>query len=165
MANLDVLTFPNSVLRKKCEKIIEIDDEIITIARDMAETMYASGGIGLAAPQVGIPKNLIVLDIGDGLITLINPEVTLVEGESKLEEGCLCLPKISVEVERNDNVQVKGIDLTGKPVSFDADDLLSRVFQHEIDHLNGMLIIDKLSKVRRDLVIKKFKKLMQQSKE
>jgi peptide deformylase len=165
MADLDVLIFPNSVLRKKCEKIIEIDDEIITIARDMAETMYESKGIGLAAPQVGIPKNLIVLDIGDGLITLINPEVTLVEGESKLEEGCLCLPKISVEIERNENVQVKGVDLTGKPVSFDADDLLARVFQHEIDHLHGMLIIDKLSKLRRDLVIKKFKKLIQQESE
>lgn len=159
MVELEVLVFPNSVLRKKCKKVQEINDEIIKIAQDMTDTMYAKGGIGLAAPQVGISKQLIVLDIGTGPITLINPELTIVEGTSTMEEGCLCLPKISVEVERYNNVQIKGIDLKGNPVSFDAEDLLARVFQHEIDHLQGRLIIDKLSKLKRDMLIRKFKKL------
>jgi peptide deformylase len=165
MANLEVLKFPNSVLRRKCEPVDEINEHIIAIAKNMADTMYAFRGIGLAAPQVAIPKQLIVLDIGDGLITIINPEITIIEGESKMEEGCLCLPKLTVEVERNENVQVKGVDLKGKPVSFDADDLLARVFQHEIDHLHGVLIIDKLSKIKRDLAIKEYKKLNINKKE
>lgn len=159
MAKLEVLKFPNPLLRKKCEKVQEIDDEIVKIAHDMAETMYTKKGVGLAAPQVGISKQIIVLDVSDGLITLINPEITLTEGTCTMEEGCLCLPKISVEVERHANIQVKGIDLYGKPVSFDADELMARVFQHEIDHLGGKLIIDKLSKVKRDLKIKEYRKL------
>jgi peptide deformylase len=162
MAKLEVLKFPNPLLRKKCEKVQEIDDEIVRIAHDMAETMYTKSGLGLAASQVGIPKQIIVLDIGDGLITLINPEITLTEGTCTMEEGCLCLPKISVEIERHASVQVKGIDLNGRPVSFDADELLARVFQHEIDHLGGKLIIDKLSKVKRDLKIKEYRKLNQE---
>lgn len=164
MAKLEVLKFPNSAIRRKCEPVVEINDDIVKIVQDMTDTMYAAG-IGLAAPQVGISKQIIVLDIGDGLVTLVNPEITLVEGQSKMEEGCLCLPKLSVEIERYEKVQVKGVGLDGKPVSFDAEDLLARVFQHEIDHLKGVLIIDKLSKIKRDLAIKEYRKLNQENKE
>ncbi len=159
MAVLEVLKFPNSVLRKKCGQVQEISADIVKFAQDMADTMYASGGIGLAAPQVAVTKQIIVLDIGEGLITLINPEITMAEGKSKMEEGCLCLPKLSVEIERNENVQVKGTSLEGTPLFFNAEGLLARVFQHEIDHLAGTLIIDRLSKIKRDLAIKEYRKL------
>ena len=159
MAKVEVLTFPNSILRRTCEEVRQIDDEIIRIAHNMADTMYEDKGIGLAAPQIGITKRIIVLDIGEGLVTLVNPEITLFEGDEVMEEGCLCLPKITVDVPRYTRVQVKGIDLTENPVSFEADDLLARVFQHEIDHLKGTLIIDKLSKVKRDMLVRKMRKL------
>ena len=159
MSKLDVLRFPNSILRKPCKIIENIDDDIIRIAREMAETMYRDQGIGLAAPQVGISKRLIVVDIGEGLITLINPEITVAEGTDKMEEGCLCLPQITVDIERKACAQVKGVDLDGKPVSFDAEELLARCFQHEIDHLNGKLIIDRVSKIKRDLALKQYRKL------
>jgi peptide deformylase len=159
MATLDILHYPHSVLRKKSEPIKNIDEAIIAFARDMVETMYAGRGVGLAAPQVGISKNLIVIDIGEGAIAVINPEITLAEGQAIMEEGCLCLPKLTVEVPRHEKVQVKGVDLNGKPVVFDAEELLARVLQHEIDHLHGALIIDKLSKVKRDLALKQYKKL------
>jgi len=159
MAKLDILHYPNSVLRRKSEPIQNLDGALVAVARDMVETMYAGRGIGLAAPQIGVSKNLIVIDIGEGPLTVINPEITLAEGTETMEEGCLCLPKISVEIQRCAKVQVRGVDLNGKPLVFDAEDLLARVLQHEIDHLQGTLIIDKLSKVKRDLVLKQYKKL------
>jgi len=162
MAKLDILHYPNSVLRRKSEAIQNLDGALIAVARDMVETMYAGRGIGLAAPQVGISKNLIVIDIGEGPLSIINPVITLGEGEEIMEEGCLCLPKISVEVPRHAKVQVRGVDLNGKPIGFDAEDLLARVFQHEIDHLHGTLIIDKLSKIKRDLVLKQYKKSLKE---
>lgn len=159
MAKLEILHYPHSVLRRKSEPIQDIDGAIVAFARDMVETMYARRGVGLAAPQVGISKNLIVIDIGEGAVTVINPEITLAEGVVTMEEGCLCLPKIAVDVPRHEKIQVKGVDLNGKPVTFDAEELLARVLQHEIDHLHGTLIIDKLSKVKRDLVLKQYRKL------
>jgi len=161
MAKLEVLRYPNSVLRKKCEPIETIDDEVVRLARDMLETMYEDKGIGLAAPQVGVSRRLIVLDIGDGPLALINPEITAAEGSDTMEEGCLCLPGINVEVERSARVRVTGLDTSGKPIDIDADDLLARALQHEIDHLSGTLIIDKVSKLKRDLLIKKYKKAQQ----
>ncbi len=162
MSEFEVIKYPHSVLRQTCEKIENIDDEIIRIAQEMAEAMYRFQGIGLAAPQVGISKQLIVLDVGEGLITLINPEITIVEGTARMEEGCLCLPQITVDVERKACAQVQGVDLDGRPLSFDAEDLLARCFQHEIDHLDGKLIIDRVSKIKRDLALKQYKKLNQQ---
>lgn len=155
----EILTYPNSLLRRHCAEIKDIDDELLATARRMSATMYKAKGIGLAAPQVGVLQRLIVLDIGDGLVTLINPEITLFEGKVKMEEGCLCLPGISVEVPRHEKVQVRGVDLNGKPVTIDAEDLLARALQHEIDHLHGKLIIDKVSRLKRDLIVKKYKKL------
>ena len=165
MALMEVLRFPNPVLRKKCEKVETVDDEIKKIARDMAETMYAENGIGLAAPQVGITKRIFVVDVDDALITVINPEISVSGEKEIMEEGCLCLPKVSVEIERLSNAQVKGLDIEGKEILIEAGDLLARALQHETDHLNGMLIIDHLSKVKRDIVVKKFRKLQLKEKE
>ena len=165
MALMEVLRFPNPVLRKKCEKVETVDEEIKKIARDMAETMYAENGIGLAAPQVGISKRIFVVDVDEELITVINPEISVSGEKEIMEEGCLCLPKVSVEIERLSNAQVKGLDIDGKEILIEAVDLLARAFQHETDHLNGMLIIDHLSKVKRDMVVKKFRKLQLKEKE
>jgi len=165
MALMEVLHFPHPVLRKKCDKVEAVDEEIKKIAADMAETMYAEKGIGLAAPQVGITKRIIVVDVDEELITLINPEITVSGEKEKMEEGCLCLPKVSVEVERLTLVHMEGMGIDGEKISIDAEDLLARAFQHEVDHLNGMLIIDHLSKVKRDMVVKKFRKLQLKEKE
>ena len=165
MALMEVLHFPHPVLRKKCDKVEAVDEEIKKIAADMAETMYAEKGIGLAAPQVGITKRIIVVDVDDALITLVNPEIKVSGEKEKMEEGCLCLPKVSVEVERLTRVHMEGMGIEGEKISIDAEDLLARAFQHEVDHLNGMLIIDHLSKVKRDMVVKKFRKLQLKEKE
>ena len=162
MSILKVITFPNSIIRRRCEPVTDINEDVVRFAKDMADTMYASKGIGLAAPQVAVSKQIIVLDIGEGLITLINPQITQAEGKAKMEEGCLCLPKLLVEVERQENVQVKGVDLNGKELCFDAEGLLARVFQHEIDHLHGTLIIDRLSKIKRDIALRQYHKLNKQ---
>ncbi len=159
MALLEVIKFPHKVLRQECEQVENIDDEILKLVQDMAETMYTSKGVGLAAPQVGVSKKVIVLDVGQGLVSLINPVISFSDGKAVKEEGCLCLPEIYVSVERKEKIQIAGIDPTGKPVSFEADGLLARALQHEVDHLGGTLIIDKLSKLKRDFVIRKFRKL------
>jgi len=161
MAKLEVLRYPNSILRKKCDAIETIDDEVVQLARDMLEIMYEDKGVGLAAPQVGVTRQLIVLDIGDGPLALINPKIENAEGSETMEEGCLCLPGINVDVERSACVRVTGLDTKGDTVDIDADDLLARALQHEIDHLAGTLIIDKVSKLKRDLLLKKYKKAQQ----
>ncbi len=159
MSQMEVLRFPNPVLRKKCDKVEKVDDEIRKIAADMAETMYVENGIGLAAPQVGITKQIIVIDVDDELLTFINPELTVSGEKEKMEEGCLCFPKVTVDIERLTGARIEALNLKGEKISMDAEGLLARAFQHEVDHLNGMLIIDHLSKVKRDLVVKKFRKL------
>ena len=121
MAKLDILTYPNDVLYKKCEPVAGIDDEVLRIAAGMAEAMYRAQGLGLAAPQVGINRHIITLDIGEGLITLINPEIVLAEGDIKSEEGCLCLPGITVDLKRHASVRVRGYDLTGKELVKETD--------------------------------------------
>jgi peptide deformylase len=123
--------------------------------------MYEDKGIGLAAPQVGITRQLIVLDIGDGPLALINPKIVEAEGSDIMEEGCLCLPGINVDVERSARVRVTGLDIGGDTLDIDDDELLARALQHEIDHLSGTLIIDKVSKLKRDFLLKKYKKAQQ----
>jgi peptide deformylase len=120
--------------------------------------MYAYKGVGLAAPQIGVARNVIVLDVGQGLMSLINPEITVSEGTEAKEEGCLCLPDLSVTVERHERIQIKAVDQNGSPITLEADGLLARALQHEVDHLHGTLIIDKLSKLKRDLIIKRLRK-------
>jgi len=158
MALIEVLRFPHQILRQQCEPVAAITAEVLKLIDDMVETMYSYKGVGLAAPQVGVAQNIIVLDVGQGLVSLINPEISLSEGTASKEEGCLCLPDLSVTVERRERIQIKGIDRKGNPVTLEADGLLARALQHEIDHLNGTLIIDKLSKLKRDLIIKRLRK-------
>jgi len=154
-----IVTYPDSILRNKSKLVENIDGEIIALAEDMAETMYLSRGIGLAAPQVGKSCCLIVTDIGEGLVELYNPKIISVEGLASFNEGCLSVPEIMLEIQRAENIVVEGINRDGKKITLEAKDLMARVLQHEIDHLNGTLIIDKVSKIQRHLISGKLKKL------
>ena len=158
MALIEVLRFPHQILRQQCDPVAAITDDVLKLIDDMVETMYSYKGVGLAAPQVGVAQNIIVLDVGQGLVSLINPEISSSEGTEAKEEGCLCLPDLLVTVERRERIQIKGNDRKGNPVTLEADGLLARALQHEIDHLNGTLIIDKLSKLKRDLIIKRLRR-------
>ncbi len=132
------------VLRKKSKTVEKIDSKIIELINDMLETMYAADGVGLAAPQVGILKRIIVIDIGDGPIILINPEIIDHKGKQIETEGCLSIPGISGSVERPQFVRVKGLNENSKEIIIEGEDLLARALCHEIDHLNGVLFIDKV---------------------
>lgn len=156
MAVLEICTYPDKVLLREAEPICTIDKEIVRLADDMAETMYNAPGIGLAANQVGAPRRLIVVDcskrdLDSQLIILVNPEVIAAEGLTSMEEGCLSVPDYQAEVTRYEKVKVRGLDLQGKAVELDADGLLAVVLQHEIDHLNGKLFIDHISRLKREL--------------
>jgi len=154
-----IRTYPDSVLREKSKPVRNINGELITLAEDMVETMYLSRGIGLAAPQVGESCCLIIADIGEGLIELFNPGIVASEGLETFKEGCLSVPDIMLEIKRAEKIVVEGLDRDGKEISFEAKDLVARVLQHEIDHLSGTLIIDRVSKVHRQLISGKLKKL------
>jgi peptide deformylase len=138
------------------------------LAEDMAETMYAAPGVGLAAPQVGVSERLIVLDVRNkegatGLITLINPEIIEAEGRVVEEEGCLSLPGITENVARAERVLVRGHDLEEREREIEAEGLLAVALQHEIDHLEGILFIDRLSRLKRGIIQRKIRKLAQQA--
>ena len=134
----------DDVLRKNSKYVDKIDEKIVKLLDDMAETMYHANGVGLAAPQVGILKRLVVIDIGEGLIKLINPEIVEMEGEQQDIEGCLSIPGILGEVIRPNRVKVKALSENGKSVDLEGTGLLARAFCHEIDHLDGILFIDKV---------------------
>jgi len=134
--------YPDSILREKCKRIEKVGPRERKILAQMAETMYKANGVGLAAPQVGINAQLIVVDVGEGLVKLVNPQVLLRGGKSILEEGCLSLPGITVKVERAKKVRVQGWDEKGERIEIDGKDLFAHALQHEIDHLQGVLIID-----------------------
>ena len=164
MAVLPIITLPEPLLRKPSAPIERIDDEVRTLAADMLETMYAAPGIGLAAVQVGIPRRLIVLDTAKDeeppqALVLINPEIVTLGSEMRQhEEGCLSIPDVRVDIERPGTLTVRYIDLEGKPQELAAEGLLATAIQHEIDHLNGKLIIDFLSRLKRDMIVRRFKK-------
>jgi peptide deformylase len=151
----EIRIYPDPILRKKALPVKNIDGQVKKIADRMAEAMYANKGIGLAAPQIGILSQIIVVDLGEGLNILINPEVIGGEGESVLEEGCLSLPNIEVPVKRKDKVFIRAWDLDGKEMNLELIGFPSRVYQHEIDHLKGILIIHHISRLKRELLIKK----------
>jgi len=158
-----ILTFPDPLLKQKSAPVTIITDEIIQLAKDMAETMYDAPGVGLAAPQIGVLQRVIVIDVAakhdaPQLITVINPVVIHGEGETFEEEGCLSVPDFSANVKRHEQVVVKGLTIEGHERIWHADDLLAVAFQHEIDHLDGILFVDRLSPLKRDLFIKKSKK-------
>jgi len=152
------------VLKRRASEVASVDDEVRTLIGDMFVTMYEGAGVGLAAPQVGVSARIIVLDVdsgryGEQRIALVNPEITWHEGEVEEEEGCLSIPEIRERVKRWARVKVKGLDQEGCEVEFQAEDLLSRAVQHEIDHLNGILFIDRVSSLKRDLLLSEWKKV------
>ncbi|WP_061316952.1 peptide deformylase [Clostridium botulinum] len=144
MAIRNIRKYGDELLRKKSRKIEKIDDRILTLLEDMVETMYSAEGIGLAAPQVGILKRAVVIDVGEGLIKLINPEIIETEGNQKDVEGCLSVPGEQGEVERPYKVKVKALNEKGEEIVLEGEGLLARAFCHEIDHLDGVLFVDKV---------------------
>jgi len=138
-----ILIEGDPVLRKKARKITQIDAFLKAILEDMAETMYAHQGVGLAAPQIGISKRMLVIDVGEGLIKLINPKIQETEGQEIKIEACLSVPGVCGKVERYIQVTVKGLDENGNPIKITGDGLLGHALQHEIDHLDGVLFIDR----------------------
>jgi len=159
----DIRIYPDPILRKKAQPVENIDGKVKAIADRMAKAMYANKGIGLAAPQIGILSRILIVDIGEGCKVLINPEIVEGEGESVLEEGCLSLPTIEVPVKRMEKVFIRGRNLEGKEVNLELFGFPGRVYQHEIDHLNGILIIHHISRLKRELLVKKFLKEIKRS--
>lgn len=143
MAILEIKKAGDKVLKEKAQPVAKIDRRIKTLLDDMLETMYAADGVGLAAPQVGVSTRIIVLDIGEGPIELINPELTLKEGCELGPEGCLSVPGMYGDVERYAKVTVEGLNRSGKKIRINGEGLLARALQHEIDHLEGILFIER----------------------
>ncbi|HLC27141.1 MAG TPA: peptide deformylase [bacterium] len=160
MAVLPIRIYPDPVLLKKAKPVQAVTPEIRKLVTDMTDTLYDAPGIGLAAPQVGVSLRVIVADPSSRdhtseLQALINPVILWAEGEETLEEGCLSLPNITEEVTRPARIRVSAWDRDGKDLQFETDGLLARVIQHEIDHLEGIVILDHLGKAKRDLLKKK----------
>ncbi len=163
MAIRPIVKFGHPVLHAPASPVSELDGGLATLLNDMVETMYAAPGIGLAAPQIAVPLRVIVIDLSVGedpnqLIKLINPEVVEKVGEQRHEEGCLSVPGYSGTPVRPARVMVKGLDLQGKECVFTATELLARAFCHEIDHIDGLLFVDRLTPLKRDLLRRKLKK-------
>ena len=162
MAILEIKEYGEPILREKALPVKEITPEMLNLIKDMAETMYADSGVGLAAPQVGVSKRIILVDgEEDGLIVLINPMIIKSEGEVVEEEGCLSLPGIYSQVRRSSKVTVKALNENGDPIEITKEDLISRALQHEIDHLNGILFIDRIGRLERQVLLNKLKKKKQ----
>ncbi len=147
------------VLRQEAKPIDDIDGRIVQMVDDMVPAMYQAEGIGLAAPQVGIQKRLFVYDIGEGSQTLVNPEIIESDGEWTFEEGCLSVPGLSFEIIRPKEVHLVGRDLDGNEVSIEADELLARLFQHELDHLDGVLLLDHLERDERKAALRRWREI------
>lgn len=158
MAVLKIKKYPDPILRKKIKRVTVVDAEIRRLFDDMAMTMYAVEGIGLAAPQVGLDMRLIVIDIGEGLLKLANPKIVKAEKSSVIEEGCLSVPNLTVKVKRASNITVSAINSNGKSELINAEGLLAHVFQQEIDHLNGKLILDYLPLYKRLFIKRRLRK-------
>jgi len=164
MALRDIITLPDKRLRSVSKPVVEIGDEIRTLVADMFETMYKAPGIGLAAIQVGAPSRVIVMDLSKREAeaeprVFINPEITWSSEEKSLyEEGCLSIPDVHDDVERPARVKIRYLDLEGKPHEEDAEGLFATCIQHEVDHVNGVLFVDHISKLKRERIIKKFTK-------
>jgi peptide deformylase len=164
-----IVCVPDPVLSSRAEEITDIDEQVLCLAADMADTMYRAPGIGLAANQVGSLDRLIVVDVDYAYaepqhkrkkpIFVINPVITKCDGSEKREEGCLSVPDFGVEVTRSTCVRVEGLDLEGNPISLEAEGLMARVFQHEIDHLEGTTLLEHASALKRSLYNRKLKKM------
>jgi len=163
---LDILTYPDKVLKQKTAPVENIDGALQTVFDNMATTMYQAPGVGLAAPQVGIGRSFIVYDIspkedGQDLHVLVNPRIVSSEGEILSEnEGCLSVPDFRADVKRAERILVEGVDRDGNPLRFEAEGLLAIVVQHELDHLDGTLFIDRISALKRQMYKRRVKKEM-----
>ena len=160
---LEVLQYPDPLLQKVSAPVTEITPELVELAHNMMETMYEEKGIGLAAPQVGRLLRMIVLDIKDpeeepDPQILINPEITPLGGKISCEEGCLSVPDFRAEVERAEHIHVRALNLEGETVEFEAEDIFAICLQHEVDHLDGKLFIDRISRLKRSLYIASLRK-------
>lgn len=167
MSALEILLYPDEGLTKVCEPVTQVDEELNKFINDMFETMYEREGIGLAAPQVGVLKRIITIDLeGEktNQIVLINPEILESSGETGIEEGCLSIPGHRALVPRKEKVKVKALNRSGKEVIYEADGLFAICIQHEIDHLNGILFVDHISPFKRQRIKEKMLKLKKQIK-
>jgi len=163
MSLLKIRTYPDPLLKEKALPIQEINGKLQTLIDDMIETMYGAPGIGLAAPQVGVLRKLIVLDLSSlenrhPLMVIMNPDVVYAEGETLSEEGCLSVPRFISKIRRMSRVIVKGLGREGNPLEIEGTGLLSRALQHEIDHLKGTLIVDRLDPSEKDVFLKTYEK-------
>ena len=147
MAKLKILTAGDPVLRQTAAEVTKIDKKLIKLLKDMAETMYAADGVGLAAPQIGVSKRIVVIDVGDGIIEMINPVIVNKEGSVVGGEGCLSVPEYEGEVERAEKVECEFTDRSGKRYLIETDGLLAIAIQHELGHLDGVLFIDKAQSI------------------
>jgi len=170
MAVLEIRQYPDPVLKGKCRSVEEITPEIGTLIEDMFETMYDAPGVGLAAPQVGVPLRLCVIDVGEeggheGKIVLINPEMLELDGEEvSAEEGCLSVKGHYANVTRYEYAKVRALDRDGNEIVIEGGGLLGRALQHELDHLDGVLFIDRMSPLKRDLIKRKIKKALKEER-
>jgi peptide deformylase len=154
MPSLTIRQYGDPVLKERTRDVDEIDGSIASLVESMIETMYAAPGTGLAANQVGVQKRLFVYDIGDGPVTIINPQIVESDGEWVYDEGCLSIPGLSWDIVRPNAVHLVGLDLEGNEVSIDATELEGRVFQHELDHLDGILLVERLDEDQRKEALK-----------
>jgi peptide deformylase len=163
MAIRDIRKYPDPVLRKKATPVKLVDNELRKLVDDMVETMYAEPGVGLAAPQIGVSLRLLVTDITvgekpDSLIVLVNPKIVSASGRVIEDEGCLSIPGIRAEIPRAESVEIRGLDLDQREVSVKGRGYLARAFQHEMDHLDGILIWDRMSKIQREVLKSEWKR-------
>jgi peptide deformylase len=166
----NILTYPDPELKKKSAPVTVINDKTRELVLDMAETMYDAPGVGLAAPQIGVHQRVIIIDVSARdepaeLIVAINPVIIHAEGDSFEEEGCLSVPKFAANVRRHSLVVVKALNIDGEEITCKADGLLAIAFQHEIDHLDGILFIDHLSPLKRDIFRRKLRRLREEAQE
>ncbi|MBI3802418.1 MAG: peptide deformylase [Nitrospirae bacterium] len=171
MAVLEIVKYPTPVLLNRAEEVREIDGTLQARINDMIETLYAAPGLGLAAPQVGDPHRFFVYDLSvqeeeptarKGPLVIINPEIIEMEGEEIADEGCLSIPGYHEKVKRAYRVLLRGVDREGKEIRLEGEGLLARLFQHEIDHINGVLMVDRFSSLKKDIFFRKFKKMLKQ---
>jgi len=169
MAIRKILKYPDPVLRKKALPVEEFGEELEKLVQDMAETMYDAPGAGLAATQIGVSQQVVVMDIGPKeqreLSVLINPEIVCAEGEVVDEEGCLSVIEFSAKVKRAVRISVRAKDVQGNVLEFEAEEWHARVIQHEVDHLHGVLYIDRISALKRSLYKKKLKKILKEQED
>jgi peptide deformylase len=164
-----IVLWGSEVLEKPSDPVTNISGDDLKLVQDMIETMYKAPGVGLAAPQIGVAKRIMVTDTSSGekkdhLFTIVNPQIVQTEGEQYEEEGCLSIPGFSATVVRPKKVVLSGVDLNGKEVVVEGADLLARAFCHEMDHLDGKFFLDHLSFIKRDMIKRRIKKLMRQGK-